>query len=344
MADKFNWFRSGYELVEAEFEWNVQLPFLQNKDGVDEYLHSPLFPTPEILNSIFNLRVQDHAEQIIITMLHHNQTAEEDFGDDGEPALLNMSILNQKGTKVLQETVSLSTDFEFEEFYFSKEQIIQSKCQQSDESLTFCWNIVTHVKMEPVSSSADPPVLAVIDCSGGLSSHLEGLFNNMSSSDVILNIRGREFPAHKLILATRSEVFAAMFKHPTKENCNNQVKIEDIEPEVFQEVLRFIYTGRVSRATMETMATGLFIAADKYLLGELKKECENYMLHHMSPDYCLVLLLHGDLQKPTELLKEAAKFFRRLPKQVTATERWEKMKQENPVLLCVIQQFVLCTK
>ena len=135
-----------------------------------------------------------------------------------------------------------------------------------------------------------------------------------------------------------------MFKHPTKENSNNQVKIEDIEPEVFDQLLYFIYTGRVSTATMESMAANLFIAADKYLLGELKKECENYMLHHMSPDYCLVLLLHGDLQKPTELLKEAAKFFRRLPSQVTATERWEKMKQENPVLLCVIQQFVLCTK
>ena len=68
----------------------------------------------------------------------------------------------------------------------------------------------------------------------------------MQFSDVNLNIRGREFPAHKNILAARSEVFAAMFQHPTKEKLSNQIEIEDIEPEVFQELLRFIYTGRVS--------------------------------------------------------------------------------------------------
>jgi hypothetical protein len=62
------------------------------------------------------------------------------------------------------------------------------------------------VKQE-TESSADPSSLA-IDCSGGLSTHLDGLFNNMQFSDVILNIHGRKFPAHKLILATRSEVFA----------------------------------------------------------------------------------------------------------------------------------------
>jgi speckle-type POZ protein len=259
-----------------------------------------------------------------------------------EPALVEISILNKRGT-VFQQMVTSDPMTYCVTFYLSKEDIIKWKCQQPDGSLTFSCKIFTHVvESESISSSAD--LVFAVDCTGGLSSHLEELFNNMSSSDVILNIRGREFPAHKIILATRSEVFAAMFKHPTKENSNNQVKIEDIEPEVFDQLLRFIYTGRVSTATMESMVANLFIAADKYLLGELKKECENYMLHHMSPDYCLVLLLHGDLQKPTELLKEAAKFFRRLPSQVTATERWEKMKQENPVLLCVIQQFVLCTK
>ena len=33
MAENFNWIRSGYELVKAKFEWNVQVPFLlQNTD------------------------------------------------------------------------------------------------------------------------------------------------------------------------------------------------------------------------------------------------------------------------------------------------------------------------
>jgi speckle-type POZ protein len=135
-----------------------------------------------------------------------------------------------------------------------------------------------------------------------------------------------------------------MFQNPTKEKLTNQIEIEDIEPEVFQELLRFIYTGRVQFDKLELMAAGLFIAADKYLLDELKMKCENYMLHHMSPNNCVVLLLHGDLLNPAEPLKEAVKFLRRFPSQVTATDGWKKIKQENPFLLCDIQQFVFCFK
>ncbi len=205
--------------------------------------------------------------------------------------------------------------------------------------MTFCCKIFTHLKKEPTSSSADSTVLAV-DCNGGLSPLLDGLFGILQFSDVILNIGDHEFLAHKNILATKSKVFAAMFQNPTEEQSTNEIKVEDIEPEVFQELLRFIYTGRVSTETMEKMATGLFIAADKYVLDELKNECENYMLHHMLPDICVFLLLNGDLQYPAEPLKEAAKFFRRFPNEVMATDGWKKIKQENLLLLCDIEQFV----
>ena len=101
------------------------------------------------------------------------------------------------------------------------------------------------------------------------------------------------------------------FKMTTQINrTTNQIKIEDIQPEVFQELLRFIYTRRVSTATMETMAAGLFIAADKYSPNELKNECENYLIHDMSPDNCIELLLNFNLMNSAELLKkEAAKSF-----------------------------------
>jgi speckle-type POZ protein len=131
-----------------------------------------------------------------------------------------------------------------------------------------------------------------------------------------------------------------MFKHPMKEQSTNQVKIEDIDPEVFDQLLRFIYTGRVPLDKLETMAASLFIAADKYLMDELKMKCENYLFSQMSPDNCVILLLHGDLQNPAEYMKKAAKFFRRNPNQVMAIDKWEKMKQENPAVLCNIHEFV----
>jgi speckle-type POZ protein len=135
-----------------------------------------------------------------------------------------------------------------------------------------------------------------------------------------------------------------MFEYETKENLTNQIEIEDVEPEVFQELLRFIYTGEVFLNKMETIAAGLLIAADKYLLDGLKMICENYLLRYISPENCVVLLLNGDLENPTERLKEAAKYFLRYPTQVMATANWETTKEENPTLLCDIQEFVFSCK
>jgi speckle-type POZ protein len=139
-----------------------------------------------------------------------------------------------------------------------------------------------------------------MDCSYGLATQLNKLFEKMQYSDVVFNVDGREFTAHKNILTVRCEVLAAMFQDPTKENSTNHVKIEDIEPEVFQELLRFIYTGRLNSLTMEQMAAKLFIAAEKYVLEELSEECKNYLYLQMSPVNCAELILHGDLLNPAK--------------------------------------------
>ena len=313
------------------------MPFLQTADRNDKVFLSPLFFPQETPNSKWVLRVNYSKTQIAICTYHCDSAGK--TVNFVEPVQVKMSILDNRRKKVLQKVLESSQTFFVVGFDFSKEEIIISKCQQSDGSLNFYCKIFTHLKKESTSSSADPSVLAV-DCSGGLSNHLDALFNNMQFSDVNFRIGGSEFPAHKIILVTRSEVFAAMFQHPMEERSTNQVKIEDIEPDVFQELLRFIYTGRVSTATMESMAAGLLIAADKYLLDELKNECENHLLHHMSPDNCVVLLLHGDLLNPAEPLKEAAKFLRRFSHEVMATDVWKKIKQENTVLFCRIKLFV----
>jgi speckle-type POZ protein len=315
----------------------VQVPFLQGKG---QMLESILFSPQETPNSKWKLEVVDRIPaQIEIFVLPFNPSGERiNFI---EPALVKISIVDRKGQKVLQQMHPSETNYV--KFYLFKEEIIKSGGQQVDGSLNFCCKIFTHVKKEPISLSADPSSDA-INCLNELSTQFEELFDSMPTSDVNFNIGGRDFPAHKLILATRSKYFAAMFQHPTKENLTNQIVIEDIEPEVFDQLLRFIYTGRVSTATMETMAAALFISADKYLLDQLKRTCENHLLHHMSPANCLELLLCGDLQNPSEPLKEAAKFFRRLPSQVMAAERWENTEEENPRLLCQIHKFLLNKK
>ena len=191
MAQVFNWFRPGYELINVKFQWNVQVPFLPTADGQSEVLRSSLFSSQKTPNSQWELEVNVAKTQITICTYHYDSAGE--LVNFDEPVQVKMSILNKRGKKALQKMLELA-EISFETgFYFSKKEIIESDCQQSDGSLTFCCKILTHVKKELTSSSADPSVFTV-DCSGGLSTHLDGLFNNMQFSDVNFNIGGREFP------------------------------------------------------------------------------------------------------------------------------------------------------
>ena len=99
----------------------------------------------------------------------------------------------------------------------------------------------------------------VPDCR--LSDDLGQLFESQRFSDVTLSVGGREFQAHKALLAARSPVFAAMFEHEMEERKHNRVDITDVDHEVLREMLRFIYTGKTNN--LDKMADDLLAAADK---------------------------------------------------------------------------------
>ena len=251
-----------------------------------------------------------------------------------QPALVKMSILERNGRKVYQQLVPSSRNSPVVQFFVSKESLMQSECLQLDGSLTFCCKIFTHV--EPVPSAFSffyAASFLAIDRSNGPSTRSSYLFNSGQTTDVIFKVRGRELPAHRRILIARSEVFAAMFQHTMEERFTNVAKIEDIDPDVFHELLHFIYTGQVQLKKLEKMAASLFIAADKYLLGVLKLKCENYLSNHISPENCAVLLFHGDLSITSVPLTNAAKYFRSFPHQVMSTNEWKKNQQENLLAL-----------
>ncbi len=59
----------------------------------------------------------------------------------------------------------------------------------------------------------------------------------------------------------KPQFFNAMFEHEMEESKKNRVEINDVDPEVFKEMMRFIYTGKAPN--LEKMADNLLAAADK---------------------------------------------------------------------------------
>ena len=90
-------------------------------------------------------------------------------------------------------------------------------------------------------------------------------------TDIEFLVGDQVFPAHKAIVAARSPVFDTMLTTDMLESKTNKVKIEDIEPAIFQVFLKFLYTGRLGRIADNHQ---LLLVADKYNVETLKNLCQ----------------------------------------------------------------------
>ena len=62
----------------------------------------------------------------------------------------------------------------------------------------------------------------------------------------------------------------------------NCVEIHVLDPQIFKEMMDFIYTGKAPHLHNYSMATGLLVAADKYGLEDLKVLCEDALCRNLS--------------------------------------------------------------
>ncbi|KAI8522899.1 hypothetical protein RHMOL_Rhmol13G0032600 [Rhododendron molle] len=100
----------------------------------------------------------------------------------------------------------------------------------------------------------------------------EQYVNNPTLSDVTFLVEGKRFYAHRICLLASSDAFRAMFDGGYREKDAKDVEIPNIRWDVFELMMRYIYTGSVD--VNLDIAQELLRAADQYLLEGLKRLCE----------------------------------------------------------------------
>ncbi|OXB51351.1 UNVERIFIED_CONTAM: hypothetical protein H355_013635 [Colinus virginianus] len=82
-----------------------------------------------------------------------------------------------------------------------------------------------------------------------------------------------------------------MFEHEMEESKKNRVEINDVEPEVFKEMMCFIYTGKAPN--LDKMADDLLAAADKMCIRD-----------RVCPFLEMVLVIDTDEARKFDLLSQ----------------------------------------
>ncbi|XP_065209113.1 speckle-type POZ protein-like A [Planococcus citri] len=141
-----------------------------------------------------------------------------------------------------------------------------------------------------------------------LSRDFEQIQTDQYLSDVTISVKGKDYKAHKVILAARSSVFKSMFRTDMQESKGNHITITDINEDVFDEMYNFIYTGKTKN--LEVLAFELLPAADKYDLEELKNACGRILLRKLSAQNVGKILILADMHNVEELKKNALRFIK----------------------------------
>ena len=103
------------------------------------------------------------------------------------------------------------------------------------------------------------------------------LLNNELMHDVVFLVgeSKTKMYGHKVFLSVHNEFFNTLLNAPFADSVKGEFTISDIEPEIFLELLRFIYC-ETANVTCDNFYQ-IYQAADKYLMEELKSFCNKHL-------------------------------------------------------------------
>ncbi|KAM6132497.1 LOW QUALITY PROTEIN: kelch-like protein 5 [Pterocles gutturalis] len=171
-----------------------------------------------------------------------------------------------------------------------------SSCRTSNSSHT----LSSSQTMEPCTSDEFFQAL----------NHAEQTFKKMENylrhkqlCDVVLVAGDRRIPAHRLVLSSVSDYFAAMFTNDVREARQEEIKMEGVEPNALWALVQYAYTGRLE--LKEDNIECLLSTACLLQLSQVVEACCKFLMKQLHPSNCLGIRSFADAQGCTDLHKVA---------------------------------------
>lgn len=195
-------------------------------------------------------------------------------------------------------------------------------------------------------------VVSAIDCSrlhliqvpdSDIGSDFGTLLENMEGCDVVFNVAGEKFHAHKLVLTARSPIFRSEFIE-APDSDKQEIVVSDMEPKVFKAMLHFVYRDTLdedeiiasssgsSPLVTDTLTAKLLAAADRYDLGRLRQMCESHLCKDISVNSVAHTLALADRYHASELKAICLKFVAENLAAVMRSDGFEYLKENCPTL------------
>ena len=154
---------------------------------------------------------------------------------------------------------------------------------------------------------------------------ISSLFLDETSSDIKIICGDEEFPCHKFVLCSRSDVFKAMLEGENyKEGQDGILEINDTKPQIMKTFLKYMYSDTFDTKAIEC---DLLYLANKYNVPRLVSECAVGLSFNITVDNFIEVLKAAYLIN-NELLFNAALNKIKKKEIILYKEEWNGLKNE----------------
>ena len=159
-------------------------------------------------------------------------------------------------------------------------------------------------------------------------------------ADVTITCGGKEFRAHKVILASQSPVFKKMFEIDMKERRSGVIEVPDITPAVMSDLLAYLYIGTAPH--VDTLARELLNVANKYELPRLLSICETTLVSKITANSVLEILILAELHETNILKKACLGFIKCNFAVICEQDSWKELKASATHHMLVFEVLEYC--
>ncbi|KAL0271210.1 UNVERIFIED_CONTAM: hypothetical protein PYX00_008380 [Menopon gallinae] len=156
-------------------------------------------------------------------------------------------------------------------------------------------------------------------CSTSLAA-INRMRQNSQLCDIVLKVGGNSVSAHKVVLASVSPYFHAMFNDDLVEKLQEEVILQDIDALALQTLVEYSYTGEIT--ITEDNVQVLLPASSLLQISSVREACCKFLMRQLHPSNCLGIRSFADAHSCKELHKRSHRFALHHFQDVVSTEEF----------------------
>ena len=151
--------------------------------------------------------------------------------------------------------------------------------------------------------------------------------------DVVLEVEGETVTAHRVVLASLSAYFRAMFTQQMAESKQRLITINGVDPSTLKSLVEYAYTATIDIS--EDNVQSILSAASVLQFQEVKQACSEFLRRQLDTDNCLGIKVFAEAHGCNDLQKAATVYSSHYFSQVRRRDEFLKLSiDEIKLFLC----------